>query len=93
MAKSAVGRRAGRHKMIFVYVIQSLKKNFKYVGITRDLADRLKRHNGGRNRSTKLSAPLIIIYTEKFESYSEARIREKFLKSGAGREYLNTLSS
>jgi putative endonuclease len=77
--------------MITVYVIKSLNKNFRYVGITNDLEKRLKQHNNGKNRSTKSYMPFKLVLTETHEDYRQARTREKFLKSGAGRKYLDSL--
>jgi len=77
--------------MIFVYIIKSEKYNFRYVGITADLDRRLSEHNLKKNRSTKNYAPFILITYEKCEDYKEARKREKFLKSGQGRKFLDNL--
>jgi len=78
--------------MITVYVIKSLKKKFRYVGITNDFEKRLLRHNGGLNKSTKAYAPYMVVYREEYSSYSAARVREKFLKSGVGRKSLDELT-
>lgn len=75
--------------MIVVYVIKSIAKKFRYVGITNDLEERIRRHNSGRSKSTAPYKPFKLIYTEELKSYQEARKREKFLKSGAGRKFLN----
>jgi len=78
---------------VIVYSIKSLKDEYWYVGITKNLEDRLRRHNGGHNISTAPHAPFQLIYEEAFLSYSEARNKEKFLKSGVGRKFLDTLIS
>ena len=78
--------------MIYVYVIRGVK-NFRYIGITANLADRLNRHNRGATKSTKPYLPFHVVYTEKFENYIDARAREKFLKSGVGRNFLDNLVS
>ena len=44
----------------------------------------------GRVRTTKNRRPVELIYTEEFEDYKEARQRELYLKSGTGREWLQT---
>ncbi len=79
--------------MIFVYVIRSLMHKYRYVGITKDLEDRLLRHNSGRNKSTSPFTPFKLVYSETYGSYEEARKREKFFKSGAGRKFLDELTS
>jgi putative endonuclease len=78
--------------MIKLYVIKSLVKNFRYVGITNNIDKRLERHNKGRNLSTRKYRPFELIHTEEFNDYKQARIREIFLKSGKGREFLDNLS-
>ena len=41
--------------------------------------------------TTKPYIPFILIYSEKFETRAEARDKEKYLKSGSGKEFLKTL--
>lgn len=73
-----------------VYVILSLKDGRRYVGYGENANERLKRHNKGDNRFTKGHRPWKIVYRESgFESRSEAMKREKFLKSGQGRQWLD----
>ncbi len=79
--------------MIFVYVLKSIDVKFRYVGIAKNLKDRMSRHNDGRSLSTKPYAPFRLIHLEQYDSYITARAREKFLKSGAGRKFLDTLLS
>ena len=74
--------------MFYVYAIKSLARNYIYVGITNNIERRLAEHNNGKNRSTKAYKPFVLIYTEQFLTRMEARIREKYLKSGAGKEFL-----
>jgi len=78
-------------KMIYVYVIKSKKAKYSYVGITKNIEQRLQRHNSGNNTSTKPYAPFELILEEQYPDYKQAREREKFLKSGAGRNLINSL--
>ena len=71
--------------MYFVYVLQSLHHDFRYTGMTQNLERRLSQHDRGSTSSTKFYAPFVIIHSEAFESSNEARTREKYLKSAAGR--------
>jgi len=71
-----------------VYVIRSLKNNILYVGLTNSISRRLKEHNSGYNKSTKAFKPYQLVYQERFKSRKEARQREKYLKSGVGKEWL-----
>ena len=72
----------------YVYVLFSLGDLRLYIGSTRDLVSRLKKHNTGKVRATKLRRPLKLIHYEYFIDKDEALTREKFLKSGFGRNEL-----
>jgi len=76
--------------MYFVYVLKSKKDGKFYTGITNNLEHRLAEHNRGKSStsSTKNRGPFIIIYFEKVENRRVARKREKYLKSGSGREFI-----
>jgi len=77
--------------MIMVYAIRSSSRNYVYVGMTNDVERRLKEHNNGENRSTKAYKPFTLIYSEEFPDRASARIKERYLKSGTGKEFLKTL--
>jgi putative endonuclease len=70
----------------YVYVLRSLTTKRFYVGQTKDLANRLRRHNEGRVKSTRAFRPWSIVYVEKFETRLEAVGRERELKSLKGTE-------
>lgn len=72
----------------FVYVIWSEKFCRKYVGMTENIENRLKEHNSGKTSSTKAFISWEIIYKEEFITRVEAREREKYLKTAAGRKFL-----
>jgi len=72
--------------MFYVYVLQSDQNNQFYVGHTNDLKRRLKEHRSGRTTSLKGRGPYKLTYYEEFETRNEALSREKYLKSGSGRE-------
>jgi putative endonuclease len=73
-----------------VYILESLNYNKTYVGSTTDLARRLKEHNAGSHNFTKKYKPWKLLYKEDFQNISEARKREKYLKSPAGRRFIKT---
>lgn len=77
--------------MIFVYAISSIEKNYIYVGMTRDIDERFKRHNSGREKTTRGYVPFQLIYTEECSDRVEARKREKYWKSGVGKEQLRMI--
>ena len=57
--------------------------------MTSDIQNRLKEHNTGKQKSTKAYRTWKLLYLEEFSFRVEARNREKYFKSGVGREYLN----
>lgn len=77
--------------MYHVYAIKSSVRHYVYIGITDNIERRLSQHNSGRNKTTKPYRPFEVIYTETFNTRLEAREKEKYLKSGTGREFLKTL--
>ena len=77
--------------MFFVDVINSINRNYIYVGMTNNMERRFAEHQSGKNRTTKPYAPFSIVLTETFQSRSEARTREKYLKSGTGKEFIKSL--
>ena len=75
--------------MYYVYVIQSRKDNQFYTGFTRDLQNRIQEHNAGKVFSTKERRPFELIYYEACLNEQDGLAREKYLKSGMGKRYLN----
>ncbi len=71
--------------MFYVYCLQSLKNDNLYFGYTSDLKRRLVEHNKGFNKSTKPYLPWKIIYYEACTEESDAKRREKYLKTNTGR--------
>jgi putative endonuclease len=76
--------------MITVYAIISEVNGEIYVGIAKDADIRLKDHNSGKNRYTKAYV-LGRIYKELQVDWQAGRMREKYLKSGIGKEFLKSL--
>jgi len=74
--------------MFYVYVLQSEKNGELYTGFTSDLKRRLSEHNQGLNFSTKRYAPWKLIYYEACLKESDARRREKYLKTTQGSRLL-----
>ena len=76
--------------MFHVYVLRSLRDRSLYIGLTNDLERRLGEHDEGESPSTKAKRPLELLLAESFLTRREARDRERFYKSGFGREILKT---
>ena len=74
--------------MVYVYILKSINFNKYYTGLTTNLEQHLYEHNLGKTKSNKAYLPWEIFYTETFNTTAEARKREKYFKSGAGRVFL-----
>ncbi len=79
--------------MFKVYILYSSYVDQYYVGHTQNIEDRLSRHNSGRSLSTKKGKPWILVYTETFETRSEAMLREKAIKQMKSRTLPRTINS
>jgi len=75
--------------MVIVYVLESLINGIHYVGMTSDIQRRLMEHNSGKSKFTSAYKPWKIIYTEKAENFEKGRIREKYLKTSAGKRFIS----
>lgn len=74
--------------MHIVYILYSKRYKRKYIGVTSNLDKRLKEHNSGYTKSTKPFIPWVIVHIEEFHTFKEARHREKYFKSAAGRRFI-----
>ena len=73
--------------MYYVYIIQSLKDGSYYTGLTTNIDRRLTEHNKSDTKTTRSKKPWKLVHSEEFETRQLARQREKYLKSGVGREF------
>jgi len=74
--------------MFYIYLIESLKSGKIYIGTTDSLRRKLKEHNQGLNFSTKRDKPWKYVYIEGSTEKTDAKRREKYLKSTQGRRML-----
>ena len=75
----------------YVYIIAS-KEGYKYTGMTEDLELRLKQHNDKTlSFWTKRGTSWQLKYKEEFDNKTDALKREKWLKSGVGRDYVKKM--
>lgn len=77
--------------MFYVYVLSSISAPKKYIGLSKDVHRRLKEHNNGLSPSTKPYRPWELIYFEAHTNEHDARRREKYLKTTAGRNALKRM--
>jgi putative endonuclease len=78
--------------MYYIYVIQSEKFAKNYTGLTKNLEERILEHNSGATFSTKPYIPYKLIYSETAPDLTQARKREKYLKSAAGRNFVKKMT-
>ncbi len=74
--------------MYYVYAISSISRKYIYVGLSGDPEKRIAQHNSGYERTTGPYRPYKVISVEAFGTRELARTREKYLKSGVGKEFL-----
>jgi putative endonuclease len=74
--------------MFWTYVLRSRSSGRYYTGSTSDLEVRLQQHNNDESTSTKNRGPWELVYHEEFGTLPEAVRRERYFKTGQGREEL-----
>jgi putative endonuclease len=75
--------------MVSLYILYSSKFDKTYVGVTTNLATRIKSHNELATKGWTIKfRPWEIIHVEEFENKTDALAREKWFKSGVGREFI-----
>ncbi|MEI7689721.1 MAG: GIY-YIG nuclease family protein [Candidatus Saccharibacteria bacterium] len=79
--------------MQYVYILKSNKDNELYVGCTKDMKKRIALHNSGQVESTRTRRPLEVIHYEAFSASEDAFAREKWLKTGWGKNHIKKLLS
>ncbi|MBI3405479.1 MAG: GIY-YIG nuclease family protein [Acidobacteria bacterium] len=77
--------------MYFVYVLRSQTNGKLYTGQAKFPVQRLGQHNQGVSKSTRGRGPWEIVYQENYATRLEAIRRERYLKSGKGREELKRI--
>ncbi|WP_111683707.1 GIY-YIG nuclease family protein [Winogradskyella tangerina] len=65
----------------FVYILYSKKFDTFYKGQTKDLFERIRRHNSGLEKSTKRYTPWELLWYSEKSSRSEAMTLERKLKN------------
>ncbi len=60
--------------------------------MTKDIEARVLRHNNGGEKTTRAYRPFVLIFSETVDdTRTEARKREKYWKSGIGKEKLRQI--
>jgi putative endonuclease len=80
--------------MFVVYALHSQAFNKIYIGFTSNLESRLNDHNFLSTKGyTVKYRPWVLIYSENCETKKQALLREKQLKTAAGRKFIRTVIS
>ena len=72
----------------YVYILYSERFGRYYVGSCQNIEERLLRHNAGATTSTKAYRPWQLVYSEKYETKTEAIKREFEIKKKKSRKYI-----
>ncbi len=73
--------------MFYIYILR-MKNGQLYTGFTTDIDRRIGEHNRGIVKSTSKRRPLELIHYEVYKLESDARRRERFLKTSEGKRLL-----
>ena len=77
--------------MYYCYIIENKKIKRYYIGSCANIERRLKYHNNGWSRYTKIGIPWILCYFEEFDSKKEALQKERFIKLKKSKKYIENL--
>jgi putative endonuclease len=77
--------------MFHTYVLRSELTGRLYIGSASDLRRRIDEHNAGLATATKNRGPWRLVRSEEYPTRSLAVRRERYLKTGKGRQELTHL--
>ena len=77
--------------MYTTYILWSDRIQKYYVGSMADMIKRLERHNSSREKYTSIGVPWKIVYTEEFQTRSEAIKRESQIKKRGAKRYIESM--
>ncbi len=87
-------RTGGMEGLIFMkyttYILKDDDGNL-YKGMTNNMERRLKEHKSGHTKTTSRMKNLELAYFEEFDNFHDARKRELYFKSSAGRRFLKSI--
>ncbi len=76
-----------------MYILRSAQSGKFYTGQTNDLDRRMQEHNdplhNAHKYTTRNAGPWELLHSEEYATRPEAMKREKWLKSGVGREWIH----
>ena len=82
--------------MFEAYSLYNADRDKLYIGHTSNIRKRIKRHNGllkskSSSFTRRNSGTWDLVYSEKFKTREEAKVREKQLKSYQGRKFIRNI--
>ena len=77
--------------VFWTYVLKSQKTGRHYTGSCEDFGERFAYHNAGYSRATRHGVPWIVLSREQHPSREAAYARERYFKTGKGRDELKRL--
>ena len=75
--------------MYYVYILQSLRDDSRYIGVTIDLKRRLQEHNAGGSKYSSTKLPYSLKWYSAFLDKQVAYDFERYLKSSSGYAFTN----
>jgi len=75
----------------YVSVLHNIEKDFTYIGYSSNLKQRIEYHKAHKVKSTKNHTPLTLVFYEAYIMKSDAKRREKYLKTNKGRTTVMTM--
>ena len=79
--------------MAYLYILCNQQTDRYYIGSTIDLKRRIKQHQLGYTRTTRVLETFELVYKEEYKTITEARNREHKLKSYKSKKYIKWLIS
>lgn len=77
--------------MYQVYILKSTRTGRTYTGYSKNVSQRIKRHNYGDIQSTRAGRPWVLVHKENCKTITEARRQEQYYKSGLGRKKITRI--
>jgi len=74
-----------------VYILFSRKDFLLYIGYTTNIEGRIENHNRGKTKSTAPRRPLDLIFCEFYLFEADARRREMYFKTTAGKKAIKLM--
>ena len=75
----------------FFYILYSISIDKFYIGHTHDVSERLRKHNSNHKGFTGHKNDWEIVYSEEFDTKSEAYFRERQVKAWKSRSKILSL--